>query len=135
MSYSLDKLVSILPNDAFKHTAKEFKGKKLMKQKDVYPYDYMDSFENFDQTQLPTKEQFFSSILNDCYKGLNMTIQEKFGKDSTLRQWLNTKTLTLKVTFFCYVMYSKILEIPVYNITNWIHTTISQALVLVGMLC
>ena len=43
-----------------------FKGKRLnlMSQKGVYPYDFMDSFEKFDQTELPTKDQFYS-ILND----------------------------------------------------------------------
>ena len=34
-----------------------------MSQKGVYPYDSMDCFEKFDQTKLPTKEQFYS-ILN-----------------------------------------------------------------------
>ena len=35
-----------------------------MSQKGVYPYDYMDCFEKFNQSELPTKEQFYS-ILND----------------------------------------------------------------------
>ena len=35
-----------------------------MSQKCVYPYDFMDSFERFDQMELPTKDQFYS-ILND----------------------------------------------------------------------
>ena len=35
-----------------------------MSQKGVYPYDFMDSFEKFNQTKLPTKDQFYS-ILND----------------------------------------------------------------------
>ena len=63
---SLDKLVSNLPKEAFKYTSEEFIGKKfdLMSQKGVYPYDYMDCFEKFNQTKLPTKEQFYS-ILND----------------------------------------------------------------------
>ena len=66
MSSSLDKLVSNLPKKAFKYTSQEFTGKKinLMLQKGMYPYDYMDCFEKFDQTELPTKEQFYS-ILND----------------------------------------------------------------------
>ena len=65
-SSSLDKLVSNIPKEAFKYTSEEFTGKKLilMSQKGVYPYDFMDSFEKFDQTELPTKEQFYS-ILND----------------------------------------------------------------------
>ena len=35
-----------------------------MSKKGVYPYDFMDSFEKFNQTELPTKDQFYS-ILND----------------------------------------------------------------------
>ena len=66
MSSSLDKLVSNLPKEAFKYTSEEFTGKEpsQMSQKGVYPYDYMDSFEKFDQTELPTKDQFYS-VLND----------------------------------------------------------------------
>ena len=66
MSSSLDKLVSNLPKESFKYTSEEFTGMKLslMSQKGVYPYDFMDSFEKFDQTELPTKDQFYS-ILND----------------------------------------------------------------------
>ena len=63
MSSSLDKLVSNLPKDNLKYTSKEFTGKKLsiMSQKGVYQYDYIDSFEKFNQTELPTKEQFIAS--------------------------------------------------------------------------
>ena len=54
MSSSLDKLVSNLPQDDLIHTSKVFKGKRLnlMSQKCVYPYDFMDSFEKFNQTEL-----------------------------------------------------------------------------------
>ena len=65
MSSSLDKLASNIPKEAFKYTSKQFKGKKLdlMARKGVYPYDYMDSFDKFDE-ELPPKEDFYS-ILND----------------------------------------------------------------------
>ena len=68
MSSSLDKLVSNLPKDDLIYTSKVFKGKRLnlKSQKGVYPYDFMDSFEKFNQTELPTKDQFYS-ILNDQY--------------------------------------------------------------------
>ena len=36
-----------------------------MKQKGVYPYDHMDSFKKFKQTELPTKEQFYSILNNE----------------------------------------------------------------------
>ena len=65
MSSSLEKLVSNLPKESLKYTSKKFKGEKLdlMAQKGVYPYDYMDSFDKFDE-KLPTKEDFYS-ILNN----------------------------------------------------------------------
>ena len=66
VSNSLDRLVSNLPDDAFKYTSEVFKNEKfeLMKQKGVYPYDYMDSFKKFNKEKLPTKERFYS-ILNN----------------------------------------------------------------------
>ena len=66
MSSSLDKLASNLPRDAFEHTGKVFKGAqlKLMKKKGTYPYDHMDSFARFEETELPPQEAFYS-ILND----------------------------------------------------------------------
>ena len=66
MSSSLDKLVSNLPKDDLIYTSEVFKGKglSLMSQKDVYPYDFMDSFEKFNQTEPSAKDHFYS-ILND----------------------------------------------------------------------
>ena len=66
MSSSLDKLVSNLSKEALKYISEKFTGKKLslISQKGVYPYDFMDSFERFDQTEPPNREQFYS-ILND----------------------------------------------------------------------
>ena len=66
MSSSLDKLVSNLPIESLKYTSKEFKDEKLdlMARKGVYPYDYMDSFNKFNE-KLPTKENFFSIINNE----------------------------------------------------------------------
>ena len=66
MSSSLDKLVSNLPKDDVIYISQVFKGKRLnlMSPKGVYPYDFMGSFEKFDQTELPAKEHFYS-IIND----------------------------------------------------------------------
>ncbi|XP_068680645.1 uncharacterized protein [Montipora foliosa] len=65
MSSSLDKLVSNLPKEALMYTSQKFKGKELhlMSQKGVYPYDFMDSFDKFNE-KLSPKEEFYS-ILND----------------------------------------------------------------------
>ena len=50
----------------FKYTSEKFTGKELslMSQKDVYPYDFMDSFEKLNQMELPTKEQLYSILID-----------------------------------------------------------------------
>ena len=35
-----------------------------MKQKGVYPYDYMNSFEKLNETQLPSQNDFYSQMNN-----------------------------------------------------------------------
>ena len=55
MSSSLERVGSNLPKDAIIYTSKEFhktEELKLMKQKGVYPYNYMDSFFRFKGTVL-----------------------------------------------------------------------------------
>ena len=66
MSSSLEKLVSNLPKETLKYTSQRFKGDKfdLMIRKGIYPYDNMDSLKKFEDTVLPTKDQFYS-LLND----------------------------------------------------------------------
>ena len=49
------------------YLSKEFKGKylKVVKEKDVYPYEYMDSFKKFNKSELPSKDKFFSSLKDE----------------------------------------------------------------------
>ena len=51
MNSSLDKLVKNLSNEDYKYLVEEFDSKKLelFKQKVTYPYEYMNSFERFDE--------------------------------------------------------------------------------------
>ena len=34
----------------------------LIRREGVYPYDYMDSFDRFDETKLPSQDVFFSKL-------------------------------------------------------------------------
>lgn len=36
-----------------------------MKQKGVYPYDYIDSEEKFNDQQLPSKDDFYSTLTDE----------------------------------------------------------------------
>ena len=62
---SLSNLVSNLSPDDFCNTKHVFKrNTELLTGKGVYPYDYVSSLEKLSETQLPTKEEFYSH-LND----------------------------------------------------------------------
>ena len=64
MNSSLDKLVKNLSDEDFKYLVEEFGSEnlELLKQKDAYPYEYMNSFERFNEEKLPAKKYFYSSI-------------------------------------------------------------------------
>ena len=60
----LDVLAKTLADDEFSYlrescTANQF---GLIRRKGVYPYDYMDSFDRFDETKLPSQDAFFSKL-------------------------------------------------------------------------
>ena len=61
MNFSLDSLVKILMDGDFKYLSEEFTGKflELVKEKGVYPYEYMGSFKKFSENKLPDKCGFF----------------------------------------------------------------------------
>ena len=67
MSSSLAKLASNLPNDKYIYTSEAFQGEKLalMKEKGVYPSDYMDAVEKFAEKKLPGKEDFYSLLMDE----------------------------------------------------------------------
>ena len=64
MNSSLDKLVKNLTDDDFKYSTEEFDSKnlELLKQKGAYLYEYMDSFQRFNEGKLLNKECFYSSV-------------------------------------------------------------------------
>ena len=123
MSSSLERLVSNLPKESLKYTSKKFKGEKLdlMAQKGVYPYDYMDSFDKFNE-KLPTKEDFYS-ILNNQHIS-----DDEYKHAQTV--W---STFSLKNMGEYHNLYLK--SDILLNTINLIHVIISQVLVFHGMPC
>ena len=63
MNSNLDKLVKNLSNKDFKYLVEEFGYQNLrhLKEKGAYPYEYMNSFERFNEGKLPTTKYFYSS--------------------------------------------------------------------------
>ena len=61
---SLDTLASNLEDNDFKHLTSEFGIDKLeiLKRKDAYPYEWVDSYEKFKYPSLPEKKYFYSSL-------------------------------------------------------------------------
>jgi len=74
LTTGLDKLVENLKQsglDKFKHTTRHFDkltaggnriDNDIIYSKGIYPYEYMDSFDRFDETQLPSKDKFYSRL-------------------------------------------------------------------------
>ena len=67
MASPLANLAKNLPAEKYIYTSEAFSGEKLalMKEKGVYPYDYMDSFQKFSQTQLPKRDDFYSLLTDE----------------------------------------------------------------------
>lgn len=68
MATSLQKLVSNLDNDLFQSLRQHFPHKTdllLRIRKGVYPYEYTDSFEKFEERRLPSTDAFTSTLSNE----------------------------------------------------------------------
>ena len=66
MNSSLYKIVKKLSDEDFKYLVEEFGSAnlELLKQKGDYPYEYVNSFERFNEEKLPARKYFYSSIKN-----------------------------------------------------------------------
>ena len=55
-----------MSDEDFKYLVEEFDSEnfELLKQKDAYPYKYMNSFERFNEKKLPARKYFYSSTKN-----------------------------------------------------------------------
>ena len=68
MNSSLYSLVTNLSGNNFKYLSEDFSGKFLtmLKQKIMYPYQYMESFKRVFENKLPDKPKFFDSLKDEC---------------------------------------------------------------------
>ena len=69
MNSELDSLVKNLSDNEFRYYSEEFTSEllELVKEKGVYPYEYMDRLKKFSKAlKLPDKFKFFSSLKDKC---------------------------------------------------------------------
>ena len=73
MNSRLDSFVKNLSDNDFKYFSQEFSDEflKLVKQKGVYPYGYMNIFEKFSENKLPDRFKFFISPKDECISKTN----------------------------------------------------------------
>ena len=70
MNSSLDSLVQNLSDNDSKYLFEEFSDKflELVKQKRVYPFEYMNSFKKISEDKLPDRSKCFSSLKKCLYQ-------------------------------------------------------------------
>ena len=104
MSSSLDLLIKNLSDNDFKYLSQKYCGNllRLVKQKGVYIYDYMDNFRKFSDEKLPDRLNFFNSIKNECVSEKNIS-EKKMLKRKTMDDchdlYLKTNVLLLADVF------------------------------------
>ena len=88
MNSGLDSLVKNLSGNDFKYLSEEFTIEllELIKEKGVYPYEYMDSFKTFSENKLTDKSNFFSSLKDKCIS--EKDYQRANNVWNTFKQWV-----------------------------------------------
>ena len=84
---SLDSLVRATPKESLKITSTISNGSDLLYKKEIYPYEYMDSWARFRETSLPDKEKFYSK-LNDEH-----ITEDEYAHAKTVWETFECKTL------------------------------------------
>ena len=82
MASSLEKLVDVTDKSDFKLTRKEFGDQtEILLRKGVYPYEYINSLERFNEPQLPTIDKFYSKLPDESVSQKKYEHAQKVGKE------------------------------------------------------
>ncbi|XP_044573538.1 uncharacterized protein LOC123257706 [Drosophila ananassae] len=67
LNSSLEKLASNMEDNDFNILKSKFSGEKFqqMRRKGVFPYDYIDSFSKFNETELPPRDYFYNTLTDE----------------------------------------------------------------------
>ena len=92
----------------------------LLLRKGVYPYEYMDSWEKFDETTLPPNEVSHSTLNLEDISNEDYTHAQKVWDAFEIKNLGEYHDSSLKVIRYCLQMCLKILEISVLKYMNLI---------------
>ena len=85
----------------------------LLLRKGVYPYEYMDSWERFDETSLPDKEAFYSELNLEDITDKDYEHAQKVWEVFEIKILASIMTYMFKAIHYCLQMYLRTLEICV----------------------
>ena len=97
MSSSLDSLVNNLAmggHDFWGFEKCNDRQRELLIRKGIYPYEYMDNWDRFEETSLPRIEKFYSNLNMSGVSDVTTNTLAGFGKNLELEIWENTTTYT-----------------------------------------
>ena len=92
----------------------------LLLRKGVYPYEYMDNWERFDETSLPNKESFYSNLNMENIDDIDYRHGNNVFKRFKLKNLGEYHDLYVQSDTYYLLMYLKTLEIRALKCMNWI---------------
>ena len=90
----------------------------LLLRKGLYPYEYMDSWERFDETSLPDEKAFNSELYLENITDKDYTHAQKVFKECGLKIKVINMTCMFKIMHYCLQMCLKSLKINVLEYMN-----------------
>ena len=90
----------------------------MLLRKGVYPYEYMDSWERFNETSLPDKKAFYSELNLEDITDKDYAHAQKVFKELKLNTQAIIMICMYRVIHYFLQMYLKTLEISVLKYMN-----------------
>ena len=96
--------------------------------KAIYPYEYINDGEKFNEASLPEKEDFYSHLNKEDITDADYVHAKRVYKDFGINNLGEYHGFIFKVMHYCQLMYLKALEICVLKCMNMILKNLSQHL-------
>jgi len=96
MNSSLERLASNLQTEDLSIMSRGLADMEisLLRRKDVHPYEYVDGFERFGETQLPSKAAFYRHLSSRASATQTTITRRQYGRHSSAKHSATTTTFT-----------------------------------------